>query len=438
MGLEMLSIPMRLSVVVATASLFVFAALILIRRRQNSRVPVSTDLVEKTDIPASLSETDSAPNSDESDFQPDEIKNQILVELDEITKLSASLTKISPAPEIRQCSREISGAAENARRLIQNENLLENPEHYAPNFKPLIVDFPTFVSTLAKKWAFILRSETLTFTSHLDEDIPTNLYIDPDIMTRILDSLLSNSQALTTTGRIHLHITGTKRAMFDWDIKIIVADTGSGIRRHFKQRIRNNDINSRPQNPQELNIIAVRDLTRQINGDLELNSVEGRGTEVTLNLKIRSAGQVRQKDVIRATGMLQDKRVLIIEDDVTSHEVLKTFLKPEGCKIDAILDGDIALETLEAKKYDLILMDVRMDGMDGIKTTAAIRNSGRPFSDIPIIAITADVNPDTNAKCMMAGANLFLNKPIGAKALFNGIQFVMDIGSADAQKTAAE
>ncbi len=436
----MLSIPIRLSVVVAAASMFVVLALMLIGRRRQSRVLGASALVE--DSPLASSKTNGTAQIDDLDFDEDShrsnaVQIQILTELAEISRISDNLSKTSRSPDIRQNGRKILGAAENARRLIQNESLLKHPEH-APKFKPLIVNFPVFVSTLAKKWAFIIRSEQVTFTCHLDEHIPPSLYVDPEILTRVLDSLLSNSQALTEKGRIHMHITGKEISKFNWDLNIIIADTGHGIRQSFKERFRNNDVQSHPEGPEELNIVAVRDLSRKINGEVDIKSVEGRGTEVTIKLKVRSAMDVHSTDVVETNGILMGKRVLIIEDDISSQEVLETFLRPEGCAIDSILDGDKAMETLEAKTYDLILMDVRMDGMDGIKTTQMIRNSGKPFSKVPIIAVTADVNPDTNAKCMVAGANLFLNKPIGAKALFNGIQFVMDLESADAQKTAAE
>jgi len=451
LGLELLSTPNRLLAVVAATCIFVLILMRLIRRRRAAKIsPTSNALVHQDNVradfdsplsAAQLATTIENENPVEAEQKPGLVQNQVLAELAVISRISDIMSKSSETSETRQQSRAILSAAEKARRLIQNEIMLENPDLYTPNFKPLSVNFPVFISTLAKKWAFILKSEDVTFTCHLDKSIPDSLFVDPAILTRSLETLLSNSQALTRKGRIHLHITGTEKARHDWDLTMIVADTGQGLHKSFKDKIRSGEPNLEPANTEELNIIAVRDLARQINGDLDLKSVEGRGTEASLKIKVRAAASeapAKDNKPIPKTGKLTGRRVLIIEDDISSQEVLKTFLQPEGCEIDAILDGDQALKTLKSKSYDLVLMDVRMDGMDGIKTTQAIRSSAEDFNQIPIIAITADVNPDTNAKCMMAGANLFLNKPIGSKALFNGIQFVMDLESIDPKKTAAE
>lgn len=121
---------------------------------------------------------------------------------------------------------------------------------------------------------------------------------------------------------------------------------------------------------------------------------------------------------------LNGVRVLIVEDVLSNQDVLKIFLEPEGCEIMCANNGLEALSALQSQSFDVVLMDIRMPGMDGIEATRLIRSEKSRNSHIPIIALTADATAETNAQSMAAGANIFLTKPIIATELFNSIRFV--------------
>ena len=141
--------------------------------------------------------------------------------------------------------------------------------------------------------------------------------------------------------------------------------------------------------------------------------------------------------ILIATHIIFDFKQCHCEQNGGQNQTQYRFLEPEGCTIDCILDGQDALHALEQQDYDLILMDIRMSGLNGIETTKAIRGSGQPYANLPIIAITADTAPETNAKCMLAGVDLFLTKPVSSKALYSGIQFAMNLdGEATVQQAS--
>lgn len=365
---------------------------------------------------------------------PEIFEPNVTRQLNEIVKLSELMIATAPSSEIRQNGRKILNATRNAQNILDNQSLLATKIDM-PNYKPVNVNFHNLAKTIVDLWAPQFSGSKVKFTCHLDPNVPELLFIDQGVINRILHSLLSNSQVMTQQGRIHFHITATNPSDYDWTVNLIVADTGRGFPNTFKSSLRDDPSSIKPANNEEFNLLAVKQLLPIIKGRLQINSVEQKGTEISISFPARAGQTVTQQSEINAAksklekdGPLSGKRILVIEDDISSQEVLQTFLVPEGCKVHCIPDGEQALITLETNDFDLVLMDVRMDGLDGIKTTHAIRNSGRPYKHIPIIAITADVDPDTNAKCMMAGADLFLNKPIGSKALFDGIRFVMDLG----------
>ena len=121
---------------------------------------------------------------------------------------------------------------------------------------------------------------------------------------------------------------------------------------------------------------------------------------------------------------LNGLKVLIVEDVPANQDVLKLLLAPQGCLCLTADNGEQALEVLKNHPVDIILMDLRMPGMDGIETTHVIRNTNTGYQDIPIIAVTADANSHTNAECMAAGANLFLTKPVMKTELLDAIIFL--------------
>lgn len=121
----------------------------------------------------------------------------------------------------------------------------------------------------------------------------------------------------------------------------------------------------------------------------------------------------------------QGLKILIAEDIVSNQDVLKVFLGPVGVNVTCVFNGAEAVQAMMTDHYDVVLMDVRMPIMDGIEATAKIRRLGTEQANIPIIALTADASAENNAKCMAAGANVFLTKPIVAAELFGSIRFVL-------------
>lgn len=117
--------------------------------------------------------------------------------------------------------------------------------------------------------------------------------------------------------------------------------------------------------------------------------------------------------------------VLIVEDVTSNQEVLKIFLEPMGCNVSCASNGHEALSAMQSSPFDVVLMDIRMPEMDGIEATRAIRAQDSAQAGTPIIALTADASAENNAKCMAAGADVFLTKPVVASELFGSIRFVL-------------
>ena len=133
--------------------------------------------------------------------------------------------------------------------------------------------------------------------------------------------------------------------------------------------------------------------------------------------------------------MKTEANILIVEDNIMNQLLIKHLLRSRGYKFDLVCNGAEAVETLKRQSYDLVLMDIQMPEMDGYSATEQIRQTLR--SNVPIIAMTAHAMSGNKEKCIKAGMNDFITKPLDADALFDMIQrhIKQDLpGGSDCQK----
>lgn len=114
-------------------------------------------------------------------------------------------------------------------------------------------------------------------------------------------------------------------------------------------------------------------------------------------------------------------RILLVEDNAVNRRVLGAMLRAGGFDMDEAEDGAAGLRMIDEGGYDLILMDLRMPGMDGLEAIRRIRVRGDAKADLPIILITADAGSTIEAQCRAAGADDLVLKPVSMMALFSAI-----------------
>jgi CheY-like chemotaxis protein len=173
-------------------------------------------------------------------------------------------------------------------------------------------------------------------------------------------------------------------------------------------------------------------------GRVGVESLVGEGSvfwfEVALKLAADESAAATQE---AAPGEDRDlsANVLLVEDDAVNQLVVQEMLRTLGCAVDLARDGDEARAAAASGRYDLILMDLHMPVMDGAEAAQAIRALAGPEGRVPIVALTADVFPETRARCLAAGMNDFLSKPVGVHEL--GALFARMFGMRGSHAMAA-
>ena len=127
------------------------------------------------------------------------------------------------------------------------------------------------------------------------------------------------------------------------------------------------------------------------------------------------------------SSILQDKQVLLVEDNAVNQKVARKILERLGCTVQVVVDGHDALCQLESYCPDIILMDCQMPNMDGFACTRAIRQQSGPVSEVPIVALSANAMVKDRKRCEKEGMNGFISKPLRVKELVKTIASVSDL-----------
>ena len=293
----------------------------------------------------------------------------------------------------------------------------------------LLDDFATIPAAKAE-------AKGLRFTCIKAPDVQPGLRGDPGRLRQILVNLTENAIKFTIKGEVSVRVALESGTDSSAVLRFTVRDTGIGIPAAkqallFRSFSQVDASATRKFGGTGLGLAISKQLAALMGGGIGVDSSEGQGTQMWFTARFdkvslpepapQAAAPVKP---VPATATAVSKalnvRILLAEDNSTNQEVAVGILGKLGCsRVDAVANGIEALHALEFLPYDLVLMDVQMPEMDGIEATKRIRSStSRTNSpNVPIIAMTAHAMQGDRDKCIEAGMNDYLTKPIMPDAL---------------------
>ncbi|MEP5701460.1 MAG: PAS-domain containing protein [Sneathiella sp.] len=322
----------------------------------------------------------------------------------------------------------IKSSAKSLLRLLNDILDLSKIEAQSLSLSPLPFDLWDFMNAIDETWHVQCLSKEIEFQLMMDSKLPKVIKGDPDRLLQILNNLIDNAIKFTKTGKVTVSVSlksgktsgsGADQLHFD------VIDTGIGIPAHhqtnlFHKFTQADSTTTRKYGGSRLGLAICRELTEMMGGDIGVISEPGAGTtiwfEVTLVASDEAAADVtadmdrrRQSDNDYGGPSLA---ILVAEDHPVNQAVIQEILQKWGHDVVFVENGVEAVSTAAAGTFDLILMDIQMPEMDGYAATREIRKFPGHISEIPIIAVTANAMFSDRQKCLEAGMNDFISKPI--------------------------
>ena len=310
----------------------------------------------------------------------------------------------------------------------------------------------TSISSMLHLFETKIHEKNLELIKKYDSQIPDVLVGDPVRLHQIILNLVSNAVKFTTRGKITVSV----RQLEDKDqekarIEFAVTDTGIGIAHNTLDRIFENfqqasSGTSRLFGGTGLGLAIVKQLVEHQGGTISVTSKVGVGSTFSFVLSFQKtkAKAELERGIVELDTEIKNIKILVVEDIALNQILMKTVLDDFGFESDIASNGRIAVEKLaktmsdkSAKPFDIILMDLQMPEMNGFEATEYIRN--KMNSQIPIIALTADVTTVDLAKCNSFGINDYIAKPVDERLLYSKIvEFVKNTESEINENKEAE
>jgi PAS domain S-box-containing protein len=254
--------------------------------------------------------------------------------------------------------------------------------------------------------------------------LPLNLVGDATRLQQALLNYLSNAIKFTDAGRVTLRVLLQQQTEADALLLFEVVDTGMGIPAPALERLftpfeqADNTI-SRKHGGSGLGLAITRKLAQLMGGEAGAHSVPGVGSTFWFTARFAKGAMAPVLELPALDANAIDRlrarypglRVLVAEDEPVNSEIASILLEDAGCVVQTAEDGVLALAMVAKNTFDLILMDMQMPGMDGLEAARHIRQMAR-YRDIPIIAMTANAFVEDRERCMAAGMNAFVTKPV--------------------------
>lgn len=271
------------------------------------------------------------------------------------------------------------------------------------------------------------RRKGLALVYVYDSELPAVWRGDPKRVRQIITNLMSNALKFTDQGRVEIRVLGEISDDHRYRVKIGVTDSGIGISPEKLDQVfsafrQADSSTSRKYGGTGLGLTISRHLANAMSGDIVVTSELGQGSTFCLELPLR-VGQVKEELKKKPAGITEQLsgHVLLAEDNQVNQRIAEKMLQRIGLKCTIVENGEQAVAEVLQHDYDMVLMDVNMPLLDGIAATERIRDLSYPKNQVPILALTANAMMEDKERCLKAGMNGFVSKPIKVAALTDAI-----------------
>ncbi len=324
--------------------------------------------------------------------------------------------------ELKEFSRSAKLSAQSLMNMLNNVVELSKIENDEIDIIESEFDIKKEIEKVITNFGPYLKEKNLSLTYNISENISERITLDPIKYNQVLMNLVTNAISSSEGGNIKILVSSRISTDKKFELITTVEDTSNGMEKNKLDELMNVDLTNgifkSKITTNVLNIIICKELLKLMEGKLYAKSEIGKGSKFGFGLYLKDLNLNKNaNDVSRNENnfnkFIGNKPILLlVEDNPISRKVEKKLLEDAGYYVDCVDNGLEAIEKVKSANYNLVLMDIELKDLNGLETTKKIRSLSEPVSKIPIVAVTAHSSMKDREKCLLAGMNDYISKPI--------------------------
>jgi CheY-like chemotaxis protein len=351
------------------------------------------------------------------DFFFERVTSEIHQQMEGVLALAERLSRQHLTADAQTCVAGVAEAAASVRQIISASMDLKTAADSGLTFDPAPKRLRDLVDDIESRWRVRAVEAGVTLLVSYDGEPEATAVIDTTRVLQVFDGFVAQAIAGVRRGAVE----ATLRAVVDGDIIRLEGRVRGGADRNLGERALDiREIEALFGLETALGFALGRRILHGLDGEVRTDANKGGGE--TLVFAFNAPRAIEAEAETEDTGSGRAAHILVVDDNATNRMVAETLCEMFDCTSESAVDGMEAVEAARTGRFDLILMDIKMPRMDGVAATREIRQLSGKAGQVPIIALTANADPEDAAGYLKAGMNGVVEKPMKPETLLRALQ----------------